>query len=1120
MSRPVEARLEHDFTPSAANVDPGFGTLHGTRVEAKLVDRVTHGEQVKVIVSLEETAALGAAHFSQRPPLARQLLEPVLASLGPDRARVSYEYRYLPAFSMTIDAALLEKLAQMPGVEQVHEAWKVKLHLVEGNAIIDSPNIWSTGYSGAGQTVAIIDTGIDYNHVNLGGGFGPSFKVKGGYDFVNGDADPMDDEGHGTSVAGIVASTHNTFRGVARDADLVALKVLDNEGNGTFDTIDQGLEWVLDNQDTFGITVANMSIGADYDYMGLPNLCNGFSTGQLINMLDAAGIATFVSAGNDGCNDHISYPACASGAISVGAVYDANLGTLGWEASCGDTDCTVEGEDSTCCWDLGASTKDVTCYSNSDDVLDILAPSNDCTTPKMGGGFETTFGGTSAAAPYSAGTAAVLLDITDNSLDTSALRQLLIDTGEPILDPKSNLTKPLIDLYESAIVLDPCLALDSDGDACDDGDACTENDTCTANVCVGGSALDCDDGNECTNDSCNSQTGCAHTNNTASCDDDDACTENDACSGGECGGSTISCNDDNECTNDSCDSETGCVYTNNTASCDDGNACTENDACSEGECAGGSALDCDDDNACTNDSCNSSSGCVHTNNTASCDDGNACTSGDTCSGGSCTPGGAVTCDDANACTNDSCDPSMGCVFTPNTASCDDGSVCTMGDVCSGGTCTGNPITCSDGNECTDDSCDPEEGCVYTNNTDSCDDGNPCTSGDTCSGGSCSDSKPTDCSDDNDCTDDSCDSASGCVHSNNTKSCEDGNACTTGDACSDGVCGAGSAVLCDDDNPCTDDSCDVDSGCVFAANTDACDDGDACTESDTCSDGSCGGTPRDCDDGNPCTDDSCADGECSSSPVEDFSECDDGSACFGGDCELLPDGDRCRDPIKLRVGVVYEGDLAGHHLERGAEDACDGADLPGLDAFFEVALEPGTYRVELSPASDATRNWVLVLRSSCNDASGCLSSIDEGPEGAAEVAEPVVVDDNMVLILRVLGEDADDPSAGSGFELLVSDLSQQGTGGGTSSSTSTGGVGGTSASDSESTTDAGAQGLVGTGGSDPSADVASGENTSKGCGCRVPSTAAPRSPLIATLSLLLGLFGVRRRRRTRRGAAQP
>src|SRR4051794_21368290 len=84
--------------------------------------------------------------------------------------------------------------------------------------------------TGAGVTVAVIDTGIDYNHPQLGGGFGPGHKVKGGIDFVDNDNDPMDTFGHGTANAGLIAATPydyngGHFSGIAPGAELVGIRV-------------------------------------------------------------------------------------------------------------------------------------------------------------------------------------------------------------------------------------------------------------------------------------------------------------------------------------------------------------------------------------------------------------------------------------------------------------------------------------------------------------------------------------------------------------------------------------------------------------------------------------------------------------------------------------------------------------------------------------------------------------------------------------------------------------------------------------------------------------------------------------------------------------------------------
>ncbi len=101
----------------------------------------------------------------------------------------------------------------------------------------------------------------------------------------------------------------------------------------------------------------------------------------------------------------------------------------------------------------------------------------------------------------------------------------------------------------------------------------------------------------------------------------------------------------------------------NGSSCDDGNPCTINDICINGVCSG-TPKNCDDGNPCTDDACNTTTGlCTHTNNTATCNDGDVCTVNDHCLNGACVPGTPLVCNDNNACTDDACNPAVGCVFT-------------------------------------------------------------------------------------------------------------------------------------------------------------------------------------------------------------------------------------------------------------------------------------------------------------------------------------------------------------------------------------------------------------------------------------------------------------------------
>src|SRR5690606_21294642 len=107
-------------------------------------------------------------------------------------------------------------------------------------------------YTGRGIKIALLDTGIDYNHPEL------SQSYRGGYDFINDDDDPMDDNGHGTHVAGILAAAQDGkgIVGIAPDAEIYAIKVSDKKGSGSFSDLAKGIAWAIDND----IDIVNMSI--------------------------------------------------------------------------------------------------------------------------------------------------------------------------------------------------------------------------------------------------------------------------------------------------------------------------------------------------------------------------------------------------------------------------------------------------------------------------------------------------------------------------------------------------------------------------------------------------------------------------------------------------------------------------------------------------------------------------------------------------------------------------------------------------------------------------------------------------------------------------------------------
>jgi subtilisin family serine protease len=193
----------------------------------------------------------------------------------------------------------------------------------------DIDSIRSTyGFRGAGQTVAVIDSGIAYDHYALGRGFGAGSKVVGGWDFAENDSNPYDDGPagyHGTHVAGVIGSTDASYTGIAPGVDLVALRVFDDQGKSKFAWVESALQWVHAHRSDFAspITTVNLSIGAVYNSNVLPDwamLEDEFA------QLKADGIVVTVAAGNHFSKFNVaglSYPAVSPDVIPAMAVNSA-----------------------------------------------------------------------------------------------------------------------------------------------------------------------------------------------------------------------------------------------------------------------------------------------------------------------------------------------------------------------------------------------------------------------------------------------------------------------------------------------------------------------------------------------------------------------------------------------------------------------------------------------------------------------------------------------------------------------------------------------------------------------------------------------------------------------------
>ncbi len=317
-----------------------------------------------------------------------------LACIRPAGARAAMlrTYRATPILFLRMDAAAAARARECPGVEAVSPNRHFAPTLAESVPLIGADTVHADlGWDGTGTAVAIIDTGITYTQSEVGGCFGAGCKVVYGYDFADGDADPTDCHGHGTNVAAIAAGT----AGVAPGANIVAYKVFSGSGcsDSTDDAIAAALDDVVLQAATYNIVSVNMSLGTS-DYRTSVE-CDGTGTATETAMTSvyAADVLLVVSAGNDGDEDNVSFPACLRRALAVANTYDADTSAQSW---CLGESCASY------CTDSAPKVDTLNCSSNGGAMIDVAAPG---TTIVAGG---QTMSGTSQAAPHVAGAAALL----------------------------------------------------------------------------------------------------------------------------------------------------------------------------------------------------------------------------------------------------------------------------------------------------------------------------------------------------------------------------------------------------------------------------------------------------------------------------------------------------------------------------------------------------------------------------------------------------------------------------------------------------------------------------------------------------------------------------------------
>jgi serine protease AprX len=302
-----------------------------------------------------------------------------------------------------------------PSIKKIHTDREVHalLDIARPSVKANAPVV--KDLSGKGITIAVIDTGI-YAHKDLAG------RIKAFKDLTSNKSASYDDNGHGTHCAGDAAGngsvSNGKYKGLAPQADLVGVKVLNRAGSGSLSTVMAGVQWCIDNKDRYNIKIITMSLGSSA----------AVSAGEdpMVSIVEKAwdqGIVVVVAAGNEGPDEKtISSPGISPKVITVGAMDDKNtIDRVGDNvASFSSRGPTIDGLIKP---DILSPGVNIISLRSPNSYLDKLNKANRVSNDYF------TLSGTSMATPICAGVVALILQ-ADPTLTPDQVKQRLLESAE------------------------------------------------------------------------------------------------------------------------------------------------------------------------------------------------------------------------------------------------------------------------------------------------------------------------------------------------------------------------------------------------------------------------------------------------------------------------------------------------------------------------------------------------------------------------------------------------------------------------------------------------------------------------------------------------------------------